>query len=160
MTKTIKIILISLTALTALYFVFHDRQIDEKLIDSIGDKIPLDNAALKEFNHDKIILDFEKYKMCGNDPTTYYYSTNWDSIIKNKLVQRGFKTIIFDDDSIQLADSIPRISILCYLKNNDITSTEVKLHFIYQKYINYKGDNILVKDIILKLKNNSWTTDI
>ncbi len=159
MNRTIKIIVAFLITLTALYFVFHDKPLDKNLVTKIGPEISLNTSALKECANDSIIVDFEKFKECGNDPTTYLYADTWTSDVKNQLLKLGFKTILLDSDSFKTSDSIPRISITCYLKDNDLLTTKIVLHFIYQKYLNYRGDNILVNDIVLKLKNDKWSAD-
>ena len=101
MNKSLKIICILLVALTALYFALHDRPLDKNLVSKIGNHLSLNISVLKEYNHDTIIVDFEKFKKCSNDPTTYFYSDTWNSTIKNKSNHLGFKTILFFNDSLR-----------------------------------------------------------
>ena len=101
-------------------------------------------------------MDFEKHKKCGNDPTTYYYSETWTKNITKQLNQLGFQTILFNSDTIQTEDNIPRILITCYLKNNDFFETEINLHFLYQKNSNVFDENVVEKDVNLKLNDGLW----
>lgn len=156
MSRTSKTIALSCFMLMALFLVFRDKPLDGNLIQKIGASILLDTTALKECSHDTIIIEFEKFKHCGNDPTTYLYSHSWISPVEEQLNRLDFKTILVDRSSLTMTDRISRVSISCHLENNDVLSTKVGIHVIYQKQFNFKGENILVKDVTLTLKNNQW----
>lgn len=128
---------------------------DKALVDKIGNNIVFDNLTLNKLKHKKIVVCFNTYKECGNDPETYYYSEKWDNEIVEELKRLGFETVLFDSDTIKASDSIPAIIVRCNLLNSDFQS--VNIHLTYQEFYKSDNQNIYEENIRLKQEKDSWS---